>query len=115
MKKIRTPDELWPWLDRLGDDNRPILFGTIHPGQRFSRGQRRQRRQILFAEAHAYGAPPLDVFTRWRRLHDAHTSSRSRERATSQPHRNLMQVSVSFAALLHAEFLKPTPQEKYIS
>src|SRR5205814_4897240 len=29
MKKIQAPDELWPWLDRLGDVNRRIYWNNL--------------------------------------------------------------------------------------
>ncbi|HWT88162.1 MAG TPA: ATPase, partial [Candidatus Angelobacter sp.] len=61
MKKIRTPDELWPWLDRLGDDQSSYLLEQFIPGSVFHVDSVVSERQVLFAEAHAYGAPPLDV------------------------------------------------------
>src|SRR5262249_24967361 len=32
MKKILAPDELWPWLDRLGDDQSSYLLEQFVPG-----------------------------------------------------------------------------------
>jgi len=29
MRKIHATDELWPWLDRLGDDHRPIYWNNL--------------------------------------------------------------------------------------
>src|SRR5256885_1999749 len=61
MKKIRAADELWPWLDRLGDDQSSYLLEQFIPGSVFHVDSVVSERQVLFAEAHAYGAPPLDV------------------------------------------------------
>jgi len=107
MKKIRTPDELWPWLDRLGDDQSSYLLEQFIPGSVFHVDSVVSERQILFAEAHAYGAPPLDVshgggvFT---------TRTLPREAGeTVQLHnlnRNLMQVLGLVRGVTHAEFLK---------
>jgi biotin carboxylase len=32
MKKIETPEELWPWLDRLGDSQSEYLLERFLPG-----------------------------------------------------------------------------------
>jgi len=106
MKKIRTPDELWPWLDRLGDDNRPIYWNNSSRAAFFTWTASSASARILFAEAHAYGAPP-STFHTVEASHDAHTSSRSGE--TVQLHnlnRNLMQVLGLVRGVTHAEFLK---------
>jgi len=107
MKKIHAPDDLWPWLDRLGDDQSSYLLEQFIPGSVFHVDSVVSERQILFAEAHAYGAPPLDVshgggvFT---------TRTLPREAGeTVQLHnlnRNLMQVLGLVRGVTHAEFLK---------
>jgi len=107
MKKIHAPDELWPWLDRLGDDQSSYLLEQFIPGSVFHVDSVVSERQVLFAEAHAYGAPPLDVshaggvFTTRTLLRDAEE--------TSQLHnlnRTLMQVLGLVRGVTHAEFLK---------
>jgi len=60
MKKIHKPDDLWPWLNQLGDQQSFYLLEQFVP-HRLSRGQHVSEREVLFAEPHAYGAPPLDV------------------------------------------------------
>jgi biotin carboxylase len=65
MKKIQAPDELWPWLDRLGDDQSLYLLEQFIPGSVFHVDSVVSERQVLFAEAHAYGAAPRA--TPWRR------------------------------------------------
>jgi len=70
----------------LGTINRPIYWNNSSRAAFFTWTASSASARFYSPKAHAYGAPPLDVFTRWRRLHDAHTSSRSRgNRATSQP------------------------------
>jgi biotin carboxylase len=61
MKKIHKPDELWPWLDQLGDQQSFYLLEQFVPGAVFHVDSIVSERQVLFAEPHAYGAPPLDV------------------------------------------------------
>lgn len=61
MKKINAPDELWPWLDQLGDQQSHYLLEQFIPGRVYHVDGIVSDKQVLFAEAHAYGAPPLDV------------------------------------------------------
>lgn len=61
MKKIHTQDELWPWLDQLGDRQSHYLLEQFIPGRVYHVDGVVSEKQVLFAEAHAYGSPPLDV------------------------------------------------------
>ncbi len=61
MKKINAPDELWPWLDQLGDQQSHYLLEQFIPGRVYHVDGIVSEKQVLFAEAHAYGSPPLDV------------------------------------------------------
>jgi biotin carboxylase len=61
MRKIQQPDELWPWLDKLGDEQSHFLLEQFIPGSVFHVDSVVSEREVLFADAHAYGIPPLDV------------------------------------------------------
>ena len=61
MKKIHAPHELWPWLDQLGDQQSFYLLEQFIPGSVFHVDSVASEREVLFAEPHAYGSPPLDV------------------------------------------------------
>ena len=61
MKKIHQPDELWPWLDQLGDKQSHYLLEQFIPGSVFHVDSVVSEREVVFADAHAYGSPPLDV------------------------------------------------------
>jgi biotin carboxylase len=61
MKKIYQPHELWPWLDKLGDEQSHFLLEQFVPGSVFHVDSVVSEREVLFADAHAYGVPPLDV------------------------------------------------------
>jgi biotin carboxylase len=61
MKKIQSPEELWPWLDQLGDRQSEYLLEQFIPGSVFHVDGIVSDRAVLFAEVHSYGAPPLDV------------------------------------------------------
>jgi biotin carboxylase len=61
MKKIEKADDLWPWLDKLGDRQSFYLLEQFIPGSVFHVDSVASEREVLFAEAHAYGTPPLDT------------------------------------------------------
>jgi formate-dependent phosphoribosylglycinamide formyltransferase (GAR transformylase) len=61
MKKIHKSDELWPWLDQLGDKQSFYLLEQFIPGSIYHVDSVVSEREVVFAQAHAYGTPPLDV------------------------------------------------------
>src|SRR5260370_14872241 len=61
MKKIHSPEELWPWLDQLGDQQSFYLLEQFVPGAVFHVDSVVSERSVVFAESHAYGPPPLDT------------------------------------------------------
>jgi biotin carboxylase len=61
MKKIQEPGELWPVLEQLGDKQSYYLLEQFVPGTVYHVDSVVSERKVLFAEAHAYGSPPLDV------------------------------------------------------
>lgn len=107
MKKIHRPDELWPWLDKLGDEQSHFLLEQFVPGNVFHVDGVVSEKQVLFADAHVYGAPPLDishaggVFT---------TRTVERDSEDAKALRVINQRLVDALGLLrgvtHAEFLK---------
>jgi len=107
MKKIPSAGELWPWLDQLGDRQSEYLLEQFIPGSVFHVDGVVNERAVLFAEAHSYGAPPLDVshqggvFT---------TRTMPREAAETLALKELHQKLIWSLGLVrgvtHAEFLK---------
>jgi biotin carboxylase len=61
MKKIYSQEELWPWLDQLGDRQSFYLLEKFVPGAIYHVDSVVSERRIVFAEAHVYGTPPLDT------------------------------------------------------
>jgi biotin carboxylase len=61
MKKIHNPGELWPWLDQLGDKQSNYLLEQFIPGSVYHVDSVASEREVVFAEAHAYGTPPLET------------------------------------------------------
>jgi biotin carboxylase len=107
MKKIQHADELWPLLDRLGDEQSHFLLEQFVPGSVFHVDGVVSEREVIFADAHAYGAPPLDVshvggvFT---------TRTLEREsadaKALSAMNKKLIEALGLLRGVTHAEFLK---------
>jgi biotin carboxylase len=107
MKKIHAADELWPWLDQLGDRQSEYLLERFIPGSVFHVDSVVSERNVVFAEAHSYGAPPFDtshhggVFT---------TRTLPREAAETIALKDLNQKVIQglnyVRGVTHAEFLK---------
>jgi len=107
MKKIREPNELWPWLDQLGDQQSFYLLEEFLPGTVFHVDSVVSEREVLFADAHVYGAPPLDVSH-----HGGVFTTRTLPR-TAEDARRLFEINRQVVeglglrhGVTHAEFLK---------
>ena len=61
MKKLRQPAEIWPLLEELGDQQSHYLVELFIPGDVYHVDAIVADGAIVFAEAHRYGSPPLDV------------------------------------------------------
>lgn len=107
MEKIREPAALWPLLDKLGDKQSFYLLEQFVPGLVYHVDSVISEREVVFAEAHAYGTPPLDtshrggVFT---------TSTLPRDSAETksllQANGTVMAAMGAVRGVTHAEFLK---------
>jgi biotin carboxylase len=107
MKKIHSPEELWPWLDRLGDRQSEYLLEEFIPASVFHVDGIVSERAVLFAEAHAYGAPPLDV-SHQGGVFTTRTMARDSGDAVQLKdiHTKLIQSLGLVCGVTHAEFLK---------
>ncbi|HWY09534.1 MAG TPA: ATP-grasp domain-containing protein [Candidatus Acidoferrales bacterium] len=107
MKKINASDELWPWLDQLGDNQSQYLLEQFIPGRVFHVDGVVSEKRVLFAEAHAYGMPPLDVshhggvFTTRTLQRDSDDAMRIKE-----IHQKLVDALGLARGVTHTEFLK---------
>jgi len=113
MKKIEAVEELWKWLDRLGDQQSEYLLEQFIPGTVFHLDSIVSERAVIFAEAHTYGAPPLDVShhggvftTRTLRRDSAETL------ALKKNNQKLIQVLGLVRGVTHAEFLKARSDDR---
>jgi len=107
MKKIRQPDELWPWLDKLGDEQSHFLLEQFVLGSVFHVDSVVSEREVLFADAHAYGVPPLDV-SHAGGVFTTRTLERDSEdaKALQAVNKKLIDSLGLLRGVTHAEFLK---------
>ena len=107
MKKIQAPAELWPWLDQLGDRQSTYLLEQFIPGSVYHVDSVATEREVVFAEAHAYGAPPLDtshqggVFTTRTLPRDS-----AETKSLLELNRRVLEDLGFLRGVTHAEFLK---------
>lgn len=107
MKKIEQVNDLWPWLEQLGDLQSNYLLEQFLPGGVFHVDSVVSERKVVFAEAHAYGATPLDV------SHHGGVFTTGTMRRDSSDAAALLEINRKLIASLglvrgvtHAEFLK---------
>jgi len=114
MKKIHAQEELWPWLDQLGDQQSFYLLEQFVPGAVYHVDSVASERGVVFAAAHAYGTPPLDtshhggVFTTGTLPDDAEET-----KALQEINRNLLAGLGFVRGVTHAEFLKSRADGKF--
>jgi biotin carboxylase len=61
IKQIGSVEELWRWLDRLGDEQSDFLLEQFVAGDVFHVDSIVSEREVVFNVAHQYGRPPLAV------------------------------------------------------
>ena len=62
ITRINNPEEFWQRLDALGDRQSFYLLEHYIPGEVYHVDALVVDREVVFAEVHQYGRPPLDVF-----------------------------------------------------
>ena len=61
IKKIHNSEELWRWLDKLGDEQSYFLLEQYIPGDVCHVDGIVSEKEVVFSVAHRYGAPPMNV------------------------------------------------------
>ena len=114
MKKIQTADELWPWLDQLGDKQSEYVLEQFIPGSVFHVDGIVSDRAVLFAEAHTYGTPPLDV-SHQGGVFTTRTVARDSADAVAlkEIHNKLIHGLGLARGVTHAEFLKAYSDHRF--
>ena len=107
MKKIHSSEELWPWLEQLGDNQSQYLLEQFIPGRVFHVDGIVSEKNVVFAEAHAYGMPPLDV-SHHGGVFTTRTLPRDSDDAVAikEIHAELVEALGLVRGVTHTEFLK---------
>ncbi len=89
IAKINTPDELWSRVDTLGDQQSFYLLEHYIPGEVYHVDSLVVDGDVIFAEAHQYGKPPLalvaPISPNWLRLPLASISGASGPKSNLPP------------------------------
>lgn len=107
IKKINAAEELWPLLDDLGDRQSYYLLEKFIPGDIFHVDSIVSERDVVFAECHVYGKPPMAV------SHEGGIfTTRTLERGSAEEH-ELMRANMDVMRTLglvrgvtHTEFIR---------
>jgi hypothetical protein len=62
IKKVNTPDEIWPLLDSVGDNRSFYVLEQFVPGDVYHVDGLVNGGEVLFSVAHKYAQPPLSVY-----------------------------------------------------
>lgn len=61
IKKLHTPEEVWPTIEALGDAQSNYLIERMIPGQVYHVDSIVSEKQVVFAECHVYRKPLLEI------------------------------------------------------
>jgi biotin carboxylase len=61
IKRVNSPEELWRWLDTLGDQQSFYVLEQYIPGEVFHVDSIVSEREVVFSVASRYWQPPMDV------------------------------------------------------
>ncbi len=114
IKKINSPDELWPTLDILGDRQSYYVLERFVPGEVFHVDSIVSEKEVLFSEVHQYGRPPFSV------MHEGGIfTTRTTERGLTDEHKlkslneKLIKALGLVRGITHAEYLKGTEDGRF--
>src|SRR5579871_455397 len=61
IKKIHAPEELWPVLEQLGDQQSSYVLERFVPGEVYHVDSVVSENEVLFSNVSKYGKPPMNV------------------------------------------------------
>jgi phosphoribosylaminoimidazole carboxylase (NCAIR synthetase) len=107
IRKIETPDALWPTLDELGDLQSHYLLERFIPGEIFHVEGITWNGRTLFSAAYKYGQPPMET------MHQGGVfSTRALDRGSSETlgligmHNHVIESLGLISGVTHMEFIK---------
>jgi biotin carboxylase len=107
IAKINTVDEFWSRVDTLGDRQSFYLLERFIPGEVYHIDSLVVDREIVFAEAHHYGKPPLNVYHEGG-IFTTRTLPRASgdEKILKELNRQIMSAFGLVRGVTHTEFIK---------
>lgn len=114
IKKINSPDELWPTLDVLGDRQSYYVLEQFVPGEVFHIDSIVSEKEVVFSEVHQYGRPPFSVMHEGgvfvtRTVQHGSTEEQKLKAANDK----LIKALGLVRGVTHAEFLKGEADGKF--
>jgi biotin carboxylase len=107
IKKLNTADEFWTAIEEIGDRQSYYLLERFIPGDIFHVDSIVSEKEIIFAAAHKYGTPPLNV------SHEGGVFTTSTVARGSDEERNLLAINAEVLkakglvrGVSHTEFIK---------
>ncbi|HTB95899.1 MAG TPA: ATP-grasp domain-containing protein [Terracidiphilus sp.] len=107
IRKIEEPEQLWRRLDELGDEQSRFLLERFVPGAIFHVDSVVSEGKVVFAAAHQYGRPPMQV------MHDGGVFTTRTVDRGSKDSAELIQFNADLApglglvhGVTHAEYIK---------
>ncbi|MGH7495769.1 MAG: ATP-grasp domain-containing protein [bacterium] len=107
LKKINSAGEIWPLLEALGDRQSFYLLEKFVPGNVYHVDSIISERNVVFAEVHQYGKPPMAV------MHEGGIFSTHTTRRGSADEREMLALNEKVVAafgyvrgITHTEFIK---------
>ncbi len=114
ITKINTPEELWSRLEELADRQSYYVLERFLPGDVFHVDALVVNSNIVFAEAHRYGRPPLEVF-HGGGIPNTRTLARASEdeRILKEMNRQVISAFGLAQGVTHTEFIKSSVDGRF--
>jgi biotin carboxylase len=114
MTKIESGDQLWPLVEKLGDNQSNYLLERFITGDMFHVDSIVSERKVMFAEAHAYGTPPFEV-AHFGGVFTTRTLPRTsaESKALVKMNKELIEALGLVRGVTHAEFLRSHEDGKF--
>lgn len=114
IQKINAPEEVWPHLDRLGDEASNHLLERFVPGEIFHVEGITWQGDVIFAQAHKYGQPPFQTMHQGG-VFSTRTLPRDGEEAVAlrEIHAQTLQALGMSSGVTHSEFIRAYEDGKF--
>jgi len=114
ISTIQQADQLWPALDKLGDQQSFFLLERFLPGDVFHVDGLVEDGKPIFAEAHQYARPPMSVY-QGGGVFVTHTLERTSQAARSLAalNRRLLKALKAKNGAFHAEYIRSHEDGKF--